>query len=231
MRALASPERATLLQRYFKTGPGEYGEGDVFLGLTMGQVSALTREFRDLPPPELEVLLESPLHEVRTGALKIMAVQAAAKKTPDERKRELFELYLRCTDRINNWDLVDISAPDVVGRYLVGRQRDLLRRLAASDSVWERRIAMISTAHFIRQGDLDDTFAIAEALIDDRHDLIHKAIGWMLRSAGDKDRGRLKDFLERHAAVMPRTALRYALEHFPPDERAYYMGLRRTRRE
>lgn len=226
-----SPEQAEKYRRHFKTGEGEYGEGDEFMGVRMGQVFALAKEFVGMPPSEIETLLESPIHEVRAGALSIMDKQGRRKKTPEGRREELFDLYLRRADRINNWDLVDLGAPYVVGRYLSDRPRGVLYELARSENVWERRTAIVATSYFVRQGDLDDTFAIAEVLLGDGHDLIHKAVGGWLREAGKKDRGRLLDFLDTHAATMPRTMLRYAIEHLDGDRRAYYMGLRNDRKQ
>ena len=228
LERLRSPVELEKIQRYFKSGAGEYGEGDRFLGVRMGEVFALAGEFADLPPEEIEQLLESPFHEVRAGGLKIMAKQAARKRTPERRRRELFDLYLRRMDRINNWDLVDVSAIDVIGRYLVDKPRDVLYELARSPDLWERRTAIVSTAFFLRQGDLDDTFRIAELLLHDDHDLIHKAVGGWLREAGKRDRPRLLRFLDEHAATMPRTALRYAIEHLDKDQRAHYLGLRQA---
>jgi 3-methyladenine DNA glycosylase AlkD len=228
LERLRSPVELEKIQRYFKSGAGEYGEGDRFLGVRMGDVFALAGEFADLPPEEIEQLLESPFHEVRAGGLKIMAKQAARKRTPERRRRELFDLYLRRMDRINNWDLVDVSAIDVIGRYLVDKPRDVLYELARSPDLWERRTAIVSTAFFLRQGDLDDTFRIAELLLHDEHDLIHKAVGGWLREAGKRDRPRLLRFLDEHAATMPRTALRYAIEHLDKDQRAHYLGLRQA---
>jgi 3-methyladenine DNA glycosylase AlkD len=228
LERLRSPVELEKIQRYFKSGKGEYGEGDRFLGVRMGDVFALAGEFADLPPEEIEQLLESPFHEVRAGGLKIMAKQAARKRTPERRRRELFDLYLRRMDRINNWDLVDVSAIDVIGRYLVDKPRDVLYELARSPDLWERRTAIVSTAFFLRQGDLDDTFRIAELLLHDEHDLIHKAVGGWLREAGKRDRPRLLRFLDEHAATMPRTALRYAIEHLDKDQRAHYLGMRQA---
>ncbi|UHA72546.1 DNA alkylation repair protein [Paenibacillus sp. 481] len=229
LMACGSPDGAEKALRYFKTGKGEYGEGDVFIGVRAGQLASLCKPFIDLPPSEIEKLLESPIHEVRAGGLHIMAKQAAHKKTPSSRKKELFELYMRRTDRINNWDLVDGSARDVVGGYLVDKPRDILYKLARSADLWERRIAIVSTSYFIREHDLTDTFNIAEMLLNDKQDLIHKATGWMLREAGKKDRSQLVSFLDQHAGVMPRTLLRYAIEHFDQAQRAHYMGLKKVR--
>lgn len=217
-----SDEELRKIQRYFKSGDGQYGEGDVFLGVRMGDVFKLAKRYIDMPPAEIERLLESPLHEVRAGGCSIMAKQAARKSTPDSRRAELYELYLRRHDRINNWDLVDLAARDVIGGYLADRPRDMLYELARSDSQWERRTAIYATSYFIRNGQLDDTFAIAELLLGDDEDLIHKAVGGWLREAGKHDRPRLLRFLDEHAAEMPRTMLRYAIEHLDAEQRAHY---------
>jgi DNA alkylation repair enzyme len=228
LKSYHSPEELVKIQRYFKSGKGEYGEGDVFLGVRMGQVFALAKEFIEMPPGEIEKLLESPLHEVKAGGLSIMDKQARGKKTPESRRKELFDLYMRRMDRINNWDLVDVCAPFVVGGYLFDKPRDLLYELARSSNVWERRTAIVSTCYFIRKGDLDDTFKIAEMLLGDHHDLIHKAAGGWLREAGKQDTPRLLGFLDQHAASMPRTFLRYAIEHLDRNRRDHYLGLKRT---
>jgi 3-methyladenine DNA glycosylase AlkD len=228
LEAHRSPEELDKIQRYFKSGEGEYGEGDVFIGVRMGQVFGLVKEFIEMPPSEIEKLLESPIHEVRAGALGIMGKQAARKKTPESRRKELFDLYIRRHDRINNWDLVDLGARAVVGGYLSDRPRDVLYELARSRNLWERRTAIIGTGYFIREGDLADTFKIAEILVDDDHDLIHKATGWMLREAGKRDRQRLLSFLDRHAATMPRTLLRYAIEHLDKEQRDHYLSMRKV---
>ncbi len=227
LQALQSPEELKKIQRVFKSGPGQYGEGDQFLGVKMGELFALAKEFIDMPPAGIETLLESPIHELRAGAASIMDKQGRRNKTPESRRKELFDLYLRRTDRINNWDLVDLAAPFVVGRYLFDKPRDILTRLARSKSLWERRTAIVSTAYFIRQGDLDDTFRIGEMLLGDDQDLIHKAVGGWVREAGKQDLPRLLSLLDRHAATMPRVALRYAIEHLDKDRRAYYLGLKK----
>jgi 3-methyladenine DNA glycosylase AlkD len=202
---------------------------DVIVGVRMAQVFALAKEFIDMPPDEIEKLLDSPIYEARVGALSIMGKQAARKRTPDDRRRELYELYLRRTDRIDNWDLVDVSAHQVVGGYLYDKPRDVLYELARSELWWERRIAMFSTMYFVRQGDVEDTFRLAEILVDDDHDLVRKVTGGMLREAGKRDRPRLLDFLDRHSATMPRIALRYAIEHLDVETRGRYLGLRKAR--
>jgi DNA alkylation repair enzyme len=228
LHAHRSPGQREKYRRYFKLGEGEYGEGDEFVGVRMGQVFALAKEFIEMPPDEIEKLLESPIHEVRAGGLSIMDKQARRKRTPESRRKELFDLYMRRTDRINNWDLVDVACPHVVGGYLSDKPRDALYELARSDNMWERRTAIVSTYFFIRQGDVDDTFRIAEVLIDDQEDLIHKATGGWLREAGKKDRRRLRAFLDRHAATMPRTMLRYAIEHLDEGERKHYLGMKKA---
>jgi hypothetical protein len=230
LEAYRSPEQREKYQRHFKTGEGEYGEGDVFIGVRMGQVFALAKEFVDMPPQEIEKLLESPVHEARAGALSIMDKQGRSKKTPESRRKELFELYLRRTDRINNWDLVDLGAPYVLGRYLFDKPRDVLYELARSEKVWERRTAIVATSYFIKQGDVADTFEIAEMLLGDDHDLIHKAAGGWLREAGKKDRQRLLSFLDKHAATMPRTMLRYAIEHLDKEQRDHYLNMKMAAR-
>ncbi|HEV2928073.1 MAG TPA: DNA alkylation repair protein [Propionibacteriaceae bacterium] len=225
MTAYRSPDQLRKYQRAFKVAEG----GEEFIGVRMGQVFALAKEFIELPPAELEQLLQSPVHEVRAGALSIMDKQARRRRTPEPRRKELFELYLRRSDRIDNWDLVDLAAPYVVGGYLFDRPRDVLYELARSASPWERRTAIVSTGFFIRQGDVDDTFRIAELLAADEHDLVQKATGWMLREAGKRDRQRLLGFLDRHAATLPRTLLRYAIEHLDNQQRTHYLGMRRAR--
>jgi 3-methyladenine DNA glycosylase AlkD len=214
------------IQGYFKSGKGEYGEGDKFIGVRMGTVFSLAKEFIEMPLPEIERLMESPIHEARAGAMSIMNQQARNKKITPEQRRGLFDLYIRRHDRINNWDLVDLAAMYVVGGYLADKPRKILYKLAKSKNLWERRTAIVSTSYFIRLKDFDDTFKIAEMLVDDKHDLIHKAAGGWIREAGKSDRKRLLDFLNDHAATMPRTFLRYAIEHLDKRERHYYLGLR-----
>ncbi|WP_426293448.1 DNA alkylation repair protein [Dyadobacter endophyticus] len=225
-----SPVEAMKLMRYFKTGEGQYGEGDVFMGVRMGQIFEMAKAYIDMPLEELELLLQSPIHEIRTGALSIIDKQARNKKTTLDQRKLLYEFYLRNTHRINNWDLVDICAPHVVGGYLYisGKPRDVLFELAASDSIWERRTAIVATGYFIRKGDIEDTFRIAELLLDNKEVLIHKATGWMLRSAGQINRPQLQKFLDKYAATMPRTLLRYSIEHFDKPLRSHYMGLKRA---
>lgn len=221
-----SDEELEKIQRYFKTGTGDYGEGNTFIGVRMGDVFALAKEHIEMAPSEIEKLLGNPVHEVRAGALSIMDKQARRKRTPEARRKELYDLYLRRMDRIDNWDLVDLAAPFVIGGYLFDKPRDVLYELARSENVWERRTAMYATASFIRQGQLDDTFAIAEMLVNDDHDLIQKAVGAWLREAGKQDQARLLAFLDRHAATMPRTMLRTTIEKLDTEPRSHYLGLK-----
>jgi len=223
MEAMKSKVEAEKYLRYFKTGKGEYAEGDIFMGVRMGNVFALAKEFIEMVPAELEKLLESPIHEIKAGALSIMDKQARSKKTPERRRKELYDLYIKRHDRINNWDLVDVSCIYVVGGYLFDKPRAVLYKLAKSKNMWERRAAIVSTAYFIKQNDLDDTFKIAELLLKDEEDLVHKATGGWLRFAGGKDPKRLIAFLDKHAAKMPRVALRYAIEHFDKKQKEIYL--------
>ena len=200
---------------------------DVILGVRMGQVFALAKEFMSMPLDEVEKLLKSPIHEMRVGAVSIMDFQARSKKTAESRRKELFDLYIRRHDRINTWDLVDRSAPYVVDGYLFDKPRKILYKLAKSQKMAERRTAIVSTLHFIGKGDLDDSFKLAEILLSDKEDLIHKANGWALRFAGDKDRKRLTQFLDKQADTMPRVTLRYATEHFDKKQRDHYLSLKK----
>ena len=204
-------------------------QDDGILGVRMGQVFALAKEFMSMPLEEIETMLESPIHEMRVGAVSIMDFQARSKKTPEKHRKELFDLYIRRHDRINTWDLVDRSAPYVIGGYLFDKPRKILFKLARSPKMPERRTAIVSTGYFIRQGDVDDTFKIAGMLINDKEDLIHRATGWMLRAAGGVDHQRLLNFLEKDAVTMPRTMLRYATEHFDKGQREVYLNMHKTR--
>jgi len=199
---------------------------DPILGVRMGQVFTLAKEFMDMPLDEVETMLESPFHEMRVGAVSIMDFQARSKKTTEVRRKELFDLYLRRHDRINTWDLVDRSAPWVVGSYLMDKPRKVLYKLAKSKKMPERRTSIVSTLYFIGKGDVEDAFKLAEIMLHDKEDLIHKANGWALRFAGDKDRKQLVKFLEKYAADMPRVTLRYAIEKFDKKQREHYMKLK-----
>lgn len=225
LHALQSDAELVKIRRYFKSGEGQYGEGDIFIGVRMGQVFELAKEFIDMPLTETEKLLESDIHEARAGAMSIIDKRSRSKKTTQELRKSDFDLYLRRHDRINNWDLVDLGALNAIGSYLYDKPRDILYRLAVSDNIWERRTAILGTTYFIRQKELDDTFRIAELLVNDKEDLIHKAVGWMLRFTGDKDMNRLMEFLDKHAATMPRTMLRAAIEKIEKPQREHYMTL------
>ncbi len=215
--------------RYFKTGKGEYGEGDLFIGVRMGIVFSISKEFLEMPISQIEKLLENQIHEVRACGLSIMNQLSRKKRTPESKRKEMYELYLKRHDRINNWDLVDVAAPYVVGQYLFDKPRDVLYKLAKSKNIWERRTSIVSTAYFIRNKDLDDTFKISEMLLEDKEDLIHKASGWMLRYAGDMDKKRLLEFLDKYGATMPRTMLRYSIEKLSKEERIHYMNLKQKK--
>jgi 3-methyladenine DNA glycosylase AlkD len=191
----------------------------------MGQVFALAKEFMGMPLDEIEKLLESPIHEGRVGAVSIMDFEARSKKTPASRQKELFDLYIRRHDLINTWDLVDRSAPYVVGGYLFDKSREILYELARSKNMAERRTAIVSTYFFIRQNDLEDTFKIAEILVNDKDELIQMAVGGWIREAGKKDIQKLLGFLDQYAATMPRVTLRYAIEHLDKEKKAFYMNM------
>jgi 3-methyladenine DNA glycosylase AlkD len=221
LKDLGDPERAGTLQRFFKTGQGEYGEGDIFLGLKVPEVRRLARGYRDLALDGIFDLLKSRYHEVRLLALVLLAHRFPRSDVTG--RQEIYRRYLENTRHINNWDLVDASAPHIVGAWLMGRDRGPLYRLAKSESPWERRIAIIATHAFIRTNDFADTLKLAEALRDDPHDLIHKAVGWMLREVGKRDRAAAEVFLNEHCRHMPRTMLRYAIERFPWDLRKRYL--------
>jgi 3-methyladenine DNA glycosylase AlkD len=223
LRKHADAEKAQLLARFFKTGKGEYGEGDIFLGIVVPHQRAVAKRFKELPLGEVRTLLRSPVHEYRLTALLILTYQFP--HADEEGKRRIYEFYLQSTRYVNNWDLIDLSAPNIVGAYLRDKPRLVLRRLARSTSLWERRIAVLATFVFIKQGDVTEAFRIAELLLSDKHDLIHKAVGWMLREIGKRDEKALQDFLRRHAAQMPRTMLRYAVERFPEQQRRHYLKL------
>jgi 3-methyladenine DNA glycosylase AlkD len=225
LQALQSDEELQKIQRYFKSGEGQYGHGDEFIGVKMGSLFALAKEFIGMPTDEIEKLLESNIHEARAGAMSIIDKWSREKKVPENIGKEHFDLYIRRHDRINNWDLVDLGALNAIGNYLYDKPRDILYQLALSENIWERRTAILGTTYFIRKNDLDDTFKIAEILVIDKEDLIHKAVGWMLRFTGDKDMKRLKEFLDKHAATMPRTMLRASIEKFDKIEKEYYMKL------
>ncbi|MDH6239129.1 DNA alkylation repair protein [Aurantimicrobium minutum] len=224
----ANPVVAEHSQRYFKTGPGEYGEGDVFIGVRVPVVRAVGKNFRDLSPAEIVELAQSPIHELRLCAVQVLAGQFKRSKNLVQ-QGELFDVYLSLVaqGRVNNWDLVDSCAPSV-GGYLtsIDNSMDLLRELASSANLWERRSAVMFTAALIRQEIFDPTVRLCEMLLGDSHDLIHKATGWMLREVGNRDVSVLRGFLDRYAATMPRTMLRYAIEKLSEPERKHYLGMK-----
>lgn len=222
IRALGSPERATHSLRFFRTGPGEYGEGDKFLGLSVPEMRAIAKRYRDLGDDDVLELLQSPWHEDRVVALLLLV--DGYQRGDDARRKKIHRSYLSNTSRINNWDLVDMSAGQIVGGHIDPAEISLLEKLARSKDLWERRIAIVSTFQFIKQKQLAPTLRIAEVLLDDSHDLIHKAVGWMLREVGKKDRKVLDAFLAKHYRDMPRTMLRYAIERHPEPTRKRYLA-------
>jgi 3-methyladenine DNA glycosylase AlkD len=224
LRGLGNPEAAALAARFFKTGPGQYGEGDAFLGIRAAVMHGLAKEYRTLGNDEILALLQSQLHEVRLLALLILVKRVL--KSDEATKKQVYELYLANTRYVNNWDLVDASAREIVGGYLADKSRAPLDRLAASPNLWERRISIVATHYFIRRNDFAETIRIAQRLLDDREDLIHKAVGWMLREVGKRHQPTLEAFLRHYAPTMPRTMLRYSIERFPAEtRRAYLMRL------
>lgn len=219
----ANPEKAAFFPRFFKTGPGEYGEGDKFVGVTVPHQRAVAKMFRDLPETEIIKLLDDAIHEHRLTGVLIMVDQY--KRGDEKQKQKIYKLYFQKMDRINNWDLVDSSAHWIIGPHLENRDRNVLDKLAKTKHLWKQRIAMISTLHFIKNHEFDDAIRIAEILVHHEHDLIHKAVGWMMREAGNREPKVLEGFLAAHAATMPRTALRYAIEKLPEKKRQYYLKL------
>ncbi len=219
----ADDEKAKILSRFFKTGPGQYGSGDKFLGIKVPVVRKIVKENSSTPFSEIGVLLNSEFHEERLTAL-LLLVHKYSKGDEAERK-SIFKYYIKNTKRINNWDLVDLSAPNIVGDYLLDRDKSLLYELASSDDLWKKRISVISTLRFIRENRFDTTTDICRVLLNDRHDLIHKACGWMLREIGKRNLSVEENFLKAHYKQMPRTMLRYAIEKFPENKRkAYLLG-------
>lgn len=224
LEALGTDEKRQVLGAFFKTGKGQYGEGDRFMGITVPLTRGVARRYKDAPLATTVDLLQSEWHEARLCGLLIMVEQM--KKARGDDARMIFETYLANTRRINNWDLVDLSAPQIVGGYLKDKPRDILYRLAASSLLWDNRIAMVSTYALIKDNQLDDTFALALQLIGHGHELMHKAVGWMLREAGKRDFARLRRFVDDHWREMPRTMLRYAIEKYPERERKEVLARR-----
>ncbi|MCK5459827.1 DNA alkylation repair protein [Candidatus Parcubacteria bacterium] len=222
LRRAANPEYAKILQRFFKTGRGEYGEGDIFLGVKTPIQRKIVGNYCELPLGDLQKLFSDKIHDFRFSALLILI--ARFKKGDKKKKKEIFKLYLKLIKYINNWDLVDISAPHIVGNFLLDKPRDILYQLAKSKNLWERRVAIVSTFAFIRNSDFADTLKISKILLRDNYDLIHKAIGWMLREVGKRNLAAEEEFLQKHFQKMPRVTLRYAIEKFNERKRKFYLN-------
>jgi len=217
LKSIADKDIAEHSSRFFKTGKGEYGEGDVFLGIRVPEQRNIAKKYQGIPLDDVNYLLESEFHEIRLTTLFILVHKYRKANNLD--KEKIYRFYMDHLDAVNNWDLVDSSAKYIAGHYLFEKDKTVLYKLAKSDNLWERRVSVIATHYFIDQGYLQDTFHIAELLLHDSEDLIHKAVGWMLREAGKKDKPSLLSFLKKHHSEMPRTMLRYAIEKFPDDER------------
>jgi 3-methyladenine DNA glycosylase AlkD len=220
---LADLEQAHNLQRFFKTGPGEYGEGDIFIGIKMPALRQVVKKYRDMPLPELQFLLDAKVHEYRMTALLILVEQFPGNE------EEIYDFYIKNYQAVNNWDLVDVTVPKVVGQYWLKRPKGrnvFFEVWSGSDNLWQRRIAVLATFPFIANNEFDPILKLAHKLLDDEHDLIHKAVGWMLRESGKRDIGVLLDFLDQNTPKMPRTMLRYAIEKLPEAKRQYYLKLK-----
>jgi len=217
----SNPEQAKILMRFFKTGIGEYGEGDEFLGIKVPVSRKIAKQFKELSLSEIQELLDSKVHEERLIGLFILVEQY--RKADAEKMQAIYEFYLKNAKRVNNWDLVDLSAEKIMGAYLMDKDKRILFKLAKSKNLWERRIAIMSTFYFIKNGFYDTTFAISDMLLKDEHDLIHKAVGWMLREIGNRNLAEEEKFLKKNYKTMPRTMLRYAIEKFPEKKRQVYL--------
>ena len=221
LKQQSDPKQAKILSRFFKTGKGEYGEGDKFLGIKVPVSRQIAKQFKDLSLKEIQELLYSQIHEERLIALFILTEQY--RKGDEEKKKIIFNFYIKNTKRVNNWDLVDLSAERTIGAYLLDRDKQILFNLARSKNLWERRIAVMSTFHFIKNGIYDITLEISDILLGDKHDLIHKAVGWMFREIGKRNLNTEESYLKKHYKIMPRTMLRYAIEKFPEKKRLSYL--------
>tara|TARA_R110002096_G_scaffold420640_3_gene625792 strand:+ start:6533 stop:7231 length:699 start_codon:yes stop_codon:yes gene_type:complete len=221
LQQFADPVKAEHSKRFFKSGKGEYGEGEVFLGINVPNQRIIAKKYSQIPLPEIEILLQNKYHEARLTAVMLLVYRI--QKSTDLELDEVVQLYLKNLEFVNNWDLVDSSCHQILGRFLEHKERDLLYDLATSDNLWERRIAMITCFYFIRKKDFDDALAIAEILLNDNHDLIHKAVGWMIREIGNRDLKVETQFLDLHFKKMPRTMLRYAIEKFEEPLRLHYL--------
>lgn len=217
MNLLKNPEKAVILQKFFKTGKGEYAEGDIFLGITVPEQRKLSNKYSDLSLKEIQALLNSKIHEERLTSLLILVLKYK------NNKKEITDFYLKNTKNINNWDLVDLTAPKILGNYLLDKDKSILYQLANSKNLWEKRISVLSTFEFIKNNQFEDALKISEILLKDEHDLIHKAVGWMLREIGKRDIETEEEFLKKHFKAMPRTMLRYAIEKFPESKRQGYL--------
>lgn len=217
----ASPEKAEIYARFFKTGKGQYGEGDKFIGIAVPQSRKIAKQFTHLNLTKIKKHLSSKIHEERLIALMILVEKF--KSSEDVEKKKIFDFYLKNTTGINNWDLVDLSADKIIGSFLIDKEKNVLHSLASSQNLWERRIAIVSTFVFIKNNQFEDTLKISESLLNDKHDLIHKAVGWMLREVGKKNTEVLEDFIKKNYPKMPRTTLRYAIEKFPEEKRKSYL--------
>ena len=217
LQMLADKDKAQFLQRFFKTGKGQYAEGDIFWGIKVPETRQVAKAYKGMPLAELEKIMKNPVHEVRFCGLMILVEKFNKAKEAD--KKRIIDFYLSNTQYINNWDLVDLSCYKILGNYLLDKPRDVLYHLAKSKNMWEQRIAIVSTLSFIRNCEFYDTLAISEMLIDHRHDLIHKAVGWMLRELAKRDQYLMLQFIEKHYNRQSRTTLRYAIEHLPEEQR------------
>jgi 3-methyladenine DNA glycosylase AlkD len=226
LQKLSNPEKAKILSGFFKTGKGEYGEGDVFFGIPVPEQRKIARKYSDLPLKDIRKLLSGKIHEYRLVALLILIRQYG--KGNKCGKKEIFDFYLANTRHINNWDLVDLSAPNIIGDYLLDKDRAILYKLVKSDNLWGKRIAIMATFTFIRNNQFEDTFRIAEIFLYGQHDLIQKAVGWMLREVGKRDQAQEEEFLARYCSKMPRTMLRYAVERFDEQKRRLYLKDRKV---
>lgn len=221
IRKLADSKKAKIYQKFFKTGPGEYGEGDIFLGLTSSQTKEIVTKFMFLSLKDIQELLNSKIHEEKTVGFRLLVEKF--EKGDEKEKKEIYDFYMKNTKKANNWDLVDVSAYKIVGAYLLNRDKSVLYKLAKSSNLWEKRISIIATFYFIKNNQFEDTLKISEILLNDTHDLIHKAVGWMLREVGKKDQEVEEKFLKKHYKIMPRTMLRYSIERFPEPLRKKYL--------
>ncbi len=221
LRKLSSPKQAKILSRFFKTGKGEYGEGDKFLGIKVPVSRKIAKQFKDLSLKEIQQLIHSPIHEERLIALFILVEQF--RKADETKRRIIYDFYLKNSKRVNNWDLVDLTAEKIIGVYLLDKDKNILFKLARSKNLWERRIAIMSTFNFIKNGHYETTLEISNMLLNDEHDLIHKAVGWMLREIGKRNLMVEENYLKEHYKNMPRTMLRYAIEKFPEKKRQAYL--------